>query len=125
MLPEPTILQLKILTLIQDIKILQKTRFVFRRANYVQEQRYATTHRWGISGCWNVAPRFSSLQIETDPQIEAIFELGDVDGDGEIDMGEFVGEFLEKLSIVWFKIYLFICLETTKTKMFFIAILSF
>ena len=25
------------------------------------------------------------------PQIEAIFELGDVDGDGEIDMGEFVG----------------------------------
>ena len=28
------------------------------------------------------------------PQIEAIFELGDVDGDGEIDMGEFVGVFL-------------------------------
>ena len=26
------------------------------------------------------------------PQIEAIFELGDVDGDGEIDMGEFVGK---------------------------------
>ena len=26
------------------------------------------------------------------PKIEAIFELGDVDGDGQIDMGEFVGE---------------------------------
>ena len=25
-------------------------------------------------------------------QIEAIFELGDVDGDGQIDMGEFVGK---------------------------------
>ena len=30
------------------------------------------------------------------PQIEAIFELGDVDGDGEIDMGEFVGKLLKK-----------------------------
>ena len=26
------------------------------------------------------------------PKIEAIFELGDVDGDGQIDMGEFVGK---------------------------------
>ena len=26
------------------------------------------------------------------PQIETIFELGDVDGDGTIDMEEFVGE---------------------------------
>jgi hypothetical protein len=25
-------------------------------------------------------------------QIEAIFELGDVDGDGEIELGEFVGQ---------------------------------
>ena len=29
----------------------------------------------------------------TAEEIEAIFELGDVDGDGEIDMGEFVGIF--------------------------------
>ena len=26
-------------------------------------------------------------------QIEQVFELGDIDGDGTIDMGEFVGEY--------------------------------
>ena len=36
---------------------------------------------------------FSELQLF---QIEAIFELGDVDGDGEIELGEFIGKYGRK-----------------------------
>ena len=38
-------------------------------------------------------------------QIEAIFELGDVDGDGEIDMGEFVGMLLDNMVAYIFVVY--------------------